>query len=353
MNMLRSWVGLWLVGVLGAAGLARGAENDSFDSAAIIQGLSAQVAGNNNGCSADETEPAHYPDCPAAHSVWWKWTPEESGHVTIHTLGSDFDTVLAVYTGATLGELALVACGDDWGVRTESLVEFDAVDGVEYRIAVDGRDGAVGEIRLTVRSDAAAAPSNGTFEGRTVVSGPSVDESGSNDNAMAEEQSPRLAGLAAVAPVWWSWTASKTCIMEADTRGSGIDTVLGVYTGSVLSVLREVAGNNDCGTDPAARLWWPVEAGTTYQIAVDGAGGAWGTIQLSLREVERPVIVGVGAGTVRWSSLTGECYRVWRSTNLVNWAEETTLVAVTTEAIANFAEASAPRAFYRVERYLP
>jgi hypothetical protein len=100
-------------------------------------------------------------------------------------------------------------------------------------------------------------------------------------------------------------------------------------------------------------LWWPVEAGTTYQIAVDGAGGAWGTIQLSLREVERPVIVGVGVGTVRWNSLTGECYRVWRSTNLVNWADETTLVAVTTEASANFVEASAPRAFYRVERYLP
>ena len=353
MNTRRGWVGLGLVGVLVAAGLARGADNDSFDSAVVIQGLSAQVAGNNIGCSAEATEPAHYPDCPVTNSMWWTWKPEAAVHVTIHTLGSGFDTVLAVYTGATLGDLVCVASGDEWGMRTESLVTFDAEAGMEYRIAVDGRDGAGGEIRLTVLTDAAAAPSNGTFEGRTVVSGPSVNGSGSNDNAMAEEQSLRLAGQEAVAPLWWSWTAPKTCIMEADTRGSGIDTVLGVYTGAVLEALTEVAGNDNRAADPAARLWWPVEAGTTYQIAVDGADGAWGTIQLSLRDVERPVIVGVGVGTLRWSSLTGECYRVWCSTNLVNWADETTLVAVTTEASANFAEASTPRAFYRVERYLP
>jgi hypothetical protein len=79
MVTLRGWVGLWLVGVLVAAGLARGAENDFFDRAVVIQGLSAQVAGNNYGCSADEAEPAHYPGCPAANSVWWTWTPEASG----------------------------------------------------------------------------------------------------------------------------------------------------------------------------------------------------------------------------------------------------------------------------------
>ena len=69
MNTLRGWVGLGLVGVLVAAGLARGAENDSFDSAVVIQGLSAQVAGNNIGCSADVLEPAHYLDVSAANSV--------------------------------------------------------------------------------------------------------------------------------------------------------------------------------------------------------------------------------------------------------------------------------------------
>jgi hypothetical protein len=56
---------------------------------------------------------------------------------------------------------------------------------------------------------------------------------------------------------------------------------------------------------------------------------------------------------VSWGSLTGENYRVWRSTNLLDWASATALVAVATETVVNFAEAAPPRAFYRVERYLP
>jgi hypothetical protein len=69
--------------------------------------------------------------------------------------------------------------------------------------------------------------------------------------------------------------------------------------------------------------------------------------------VERPVIAGVGVGNVQWSSLTGENYQVWRSTNLFDWAAVTSLVAVAGETVVNFADASNPRAFYRIGRCLP
>jgi hypothetical protein len=141
--------------------------------------------------------------------------------------------------------------------------------------------------------------------------------------------------------------------MEADTRGSGLDTVLGVYTGAVLGALTEVAANDNRGTNKAARVWWDAKAGTTYQIAVDGVGGAWGAIHFSLREVERPVIAGVGAGSVRWGSMTGECYRVLSSTNLVQWGAVTSVVAEASETFVSGMAASTPRAFYRIERYLP
>lgn len=331
---------------IGAAGLVLGLGNDFFENATIVQGPSAQVTGDNYVAFAETNEPDHYAGCPATHSVWWTWTPSASGHVSIHTLGSDFDTVLAVYTGSTLGALTPVASGEDWGARMESLVEFDVAAGVPYRIAVDGWDGAQGLIRLTFLSTSVSAPTNGTFESRAVVSGMAMDWSGSNSNAVVGEN-----GL--LAPLWWSWTATNSCLMEADTRGSGVDTVLAVYTGSALGALTETAGNDNRGGDPAARLWWAVEAGTTYQIAVDGAGGAWGAIHFSLREVERPVIDSVGVGTVRWGSLTGEYYRVLCSTNFSDWVVATSSVASATATAITLADAPLPQAFLRVERYLP
>lgn len=86
-------------------------------------------------------------------SVWWEWTPESSEVVQLSTAGSDFDTVLAVYTGWSLDSLSVVARSDDVdsasGVLT-SLLTWAPVAGRRYLIAVDGFDGATGRIRLSL-----------------------------------------------------------------------------------------------------------------------------------------------------------------------------------------------------------
>src|SRR5262249_21991286 len=66
-----------------------------------------------------------------------------------------FDTILAVYTGTALTNLTAVASNDDAdpadGILT-SLVTFPTVAGQTYRIAVDGYDGAFGQIALGINS---------------------------------------------------------------------------------------------------------------------------------------------------------------------------------------------------------
>ncbi len=47
-----------------------------------------------------------------ANSVWYTYTPARHGLADISTCGSDYDTVLTVYTG-TCGELTEIACNDD------------------------------------------------------------------------------------------------------------------------------------------------------------------------------------------------------------------------------------------------
>ena len=108
---------LWLC-LAGAASAAAPA-NDNFADAAVQSGLPATATGTNVDASTEPGEPGHY-FFSFGHSVWWSWTAPSDGDVTVDTCGSDFETVLAVYTGTSVGALTRVARNrlafDDCGV---------------------------------------------------------------------------------------------------------------------------------------------------------------------------------------------------------------------------------------------
>lgn len=72
------------------------------------------------------------------HSVWLSWTAPVTGIVSLNTLGSDFDTVLAVYTGGAVHALTPVESDDDSGLDQSSALRFNAVAGTTYHVAVAG-----------------------------------------------------------------------------------------------------------------------------------------------------------------------------------------------------------------------
>src|SRR5438132_752905 len=115
-----------------------------------------------------------------------------SGSVTISTAGSNFDTTLGVYTGASVSGLTVVASNDDAaGVQT-SLVTFNAVAGVTYQIAVDGYDGDSGNITLNVALTP-AGPFNSNRHRRSVFGGSSEVCSANIVNATKEAGEPNHA----------------------------------------------------------------------------------------------------------------------------------------------------------------
>jgi hypothetical protein len=77
------------------------------------------------------------------------------------TLGSSFDTLLAVYTGTSVSALTAVASNDDSpaGGTVTSKVSFAATAGRQYQIAVDGYQGASGSITFHLNLPVAAAAS--------------------------------------------------------------------------------------------------------------------------------------------------------------------------------------------------
>jgi hypothetical protein len=118
--------------------------NDNFANAQTISGCAGTVPGTNIGATKEPGEPSHEPaGNPGSASVWYQWQAPASANVTITTIGSDFDTLLAVYTGnAVNGLTACPTCkNDDIDTNAgnlQSSVTFTATAGTVYKIAVDG-----------------------------------------------------------------------------------------------------------------------------------------------------------------------------------------------------------------------
>ncbi len=127
-----------------------GPANDNFASAQTISGSSGNTTGSNSAATKEANEPNHAGNVGGT-SVWYLWQAPSSGSVVITTAGSNFDTLLGVYTGSSVGALATIASNDDEdlanGINT-SRVTFNATAGTNYRIAVDGYDAATGSISL-------------------------------------------------------------------------------------------------------------------------------------------------------------------------------------------------------------
>ncbi len=256
--------------------------NDDFASRARLRGTNLAVRGVSTGATV-ENEPTLAGHAAAA-TLWWEWTPTVSSTVRVSTSGSAFDTVVGIFTGSSLATLSPVAANDDEapGLVTSRL-EFSAVAGTTYHIAVGGKAAATGASAGLVLLDLGAIPPNDNFAGALPITGRSALIATANAQATREPGEPRIRNLTGGKSLWYRWTAPATQRFQFGLKSDGFDPLLAVYTGSSLANLALVgdsdnadfeAGGNS-GYTPAVVTVNAV-AGTTYYIQVDGR--ALGTI---------------------------------------------------------------------------
>lgn len=262
------------------------ARNDAFVNAQVLSGTAGAVAGDNSGASREIAEPDHANDIGGA-SVWYQWTAPASGLYTFDTFGSNFDTLLAVYTGNTVSALTVVANSDNAGSSPQSRLTFDAKVDTTYFIVVDGKSNGVEQGTGIRRSQAGfillnwnnlPPPVNDNFASAQAITGASGNVTGRNLVASKEGGELNHAGGPGGASVWYKWTAPSSGNFTFNTFGSDFNTLLGVYTGSAVSALTVVSSNDDVGGSRQSRVTINATTGTLYYIAVDGSVGVPGNI---------------------------------------------------------------------------
>jgi hypothetical protein len=132
-----------------------GNTNDLFGFARPLTPPSGVDFATTTNATREFNEPLHGGNEGGA-SVWWTYKPTQSGILVLSTEGSDFDTLLGVYTvndplDKNISHLIPVAQNDDALDRDDGTSEIVGVAveaGRLYYIAVDGYGGDTGNVRL-------------------------------------------------------------------------------------------------------------------------------------------------------------------------------------------------------------
>lgn len=228
-------------------------QNDNFLNTQAISGGNATINGTTLAATREAGEPDHSTDTDGAswlgdHSVWYRWTAPFTGPVEMNTCTTNIDSILAVYTGSSLGALSRVvdnnnACPSGWG----SKVTFNATNGTTYRIAV-GDAGGLRENSFTLRLIERTPPrvtSTNPASNATGVSGTASVRATFSEAMNAGTISTatfrlRKNGTTTNVPAVVTYNATT----KQATLNPNATLTPGTYTATVTSGARDVAGNS-------------------------------------------------------------------------------------------------------------
>jgi hypothetical protein len=276
--------------------------NDNFADRVAIIAPTLSVTGTNLGATKQSGEPDHA-GRTGGKSVWWTWTALATGAAEIHTVGSAFDTLLAVYAGAAVDALTLVAANDDYGSGSTSRVSFAAVSGTAYQIAVDGYSGATGSIVLTVVPP--AAPTTGALTvtlspagaiaagAQWRVDGGAWQASGATVSGLTPGNHTvsfkAVAGYATPADRSAAITAGETTTLPVSYAGTGpandnfadripITAPALSVTGTNLGASKQAGEPDHVGLAGGASVWWIWTATASGGAEINTAGSSFDTL---------------------------------------------------------------------------
>lgn len=300
-------------------GVARATEppaNDNFADAVLVGALPFDDAVTTSGATEEKHEPE--PGCgPIGRTVWYRFTPDTDTEVRVDTAGSDFDTMVAVYTGGNVPSLKEVACNDDpGGGGLQAEVTFSATSGETYHLQFGGFVSKSGFLEVAIGPAPASNTGEDTFaDSADIAPLPFHDETDTRGFTTETDEPQPSCGFDSAATAWYQFTPEENVQVIADTFGSDYDTVLAVYRGTNFGDLVQVACNDD-SFSAQSQVLFSAEAGVEYHFQVgefsspDFPGGG-GSLRFNVSEPEPPLrsstarYVGQSAFVQSGPSITG------------------------------------------------
>lgn len=290
---LAAIVAATILGALLPASVLAAPANDDFANAKVIIGsLPYTHSMNPSDATTESNEPES--ECAGAEAtVWYRFTPTSGGVYRVDTMGSNYNTDIAVFRGTTLANLVLIDCNhdidfNDPGLHT-SRIAFRATANTRYYFRVNGSGGT--ELDLRVRK--VSAPGNDNYSSARTISSLPFRTNADVTNATSQPDEPRSGNCdVARATRWYKYTPATDQVVWANTYATlDHDVVLGVYTGSSTTTANQIACNDDQWFQGdiiyPSGLTWMAHAGTTYRIQVAGYEGESGDRRETPLNVER------------------------------------------------------------------
>ncbi|MFO0831215.1 MAG: trypsin-like peptidase domain-containing protein [Phycisphaerales bacterium] len=206
---------------------------------------------------------------------WMAYTAPCSGTLDVNTLGSGFDTRIAVYanpdnSSCPPGPNSAIACNDDVNAAYESRVLVDAAPGQRYVIRVGSYASTVGHSGLLTIAFTPAAPVSddcananditpGSYAWLTcgyATEGPTETCIGSDGQVYNDR--------------WFAFTPDCDGTIDFNTVGAGVDTRIALYNSCPTGDNQTIACNDDIspGADQESQLIAGVSAGTRYLLRI-------------------------------------------------------------------------------------
>ncbi|GEM_PF-779322 len=260
-------------------GLAAAPANDNLAAALNIETLPYTHQQDTSGASNEAAEIR--PQClnEAGASVWYQYTATDNQTLVFDSFGSDYDTVLSVWSGTT-HPLTAVACNDDNNNRSQSQLIVETEENTTYYINISGYNGETGSVVLNAKQ--ANPLTNDNLADAieiTLDAGLSSYRNTQLTQGATNEPDERVSDCNEKnsASVWYQYTPTTDQRAVFDTAGSDYNTVLSIWEGDQHPLTEEVLCNDD-NSGPQSQVGVELAAGTTYYINISAAETGGGSL---------------------------------------------------------------------------
>lgn len=225
--------------------------NDEWADAFAISPLPYVHSGNVRDATDEHFEV--WPDCGShsERSVWYRIAPTEDATLRF-TLTGDFDTVLSIWVGNSLGSLDEIDCSDERAIGGPEWFAHRLDAGLTYHVRVAGSGDDYGDYELSVMPQ---MPANDYFDDAFVIAElPYQDGMHGNEWAKRESDEPVLPDVCddrAYRTVWYSYRPPAATDIRA-TLTADFDIMLAVFDGNSIEQLTGFACGS--GSGPGRRV---------------------------------------------------------------------------------------------------